>query len=131
MTLGNADENTDVQFSGIVAVAFAESPTFPIGFFSVGNSQAGTRIGPAVGGSQADVQFNSMSGSASFTVPAGDGDTVPLTVWILYNSSAPLLVGGVNLSGVVPGAACTLRAEEFLADCVTQPGPSVLFPLGE
>lgn len=130
-TLGNAVPNaTNAEFSALPAVAFKATPTFPDDFFVVGNGQAGTRLGAPVGPLQSDVQYNSMTGSASFTVPAGTGDTVPLTVWLLYDSSLDLLYGGVNLGGFVPGAAVLLKATEYNAACATQPGPGALFPLG-
>jgi hypothetical protein len=128
MTLGNTDPNTNVQFSAVPAISFTASPSFPNDFFAVGNGQAGSRIPPAVGEDQSDVQWDSMAGSAAVTIPDGV-DPATVTVWLLYTSSAPLLVGGTNLGGFAPGVAATLRATEFSADCVSQSNGE-LFPLG-
>jgi hypothetical protein len=81
-----------------------------------------------VGENQSDVQWDSMAGSAAVTIPDGV-DPATVTVWLLYTSSAPLLVGGTNLGGFAPGVAATLRATEFSADCVSQSN-GALFPLG-
>lgn len=133
-TLGNpgGDGNvSDAQFSANVAVSFTPAPSFPVDFFSVGSAQGGTRIPPPVGPNQLDSTWESMTGSTSFTVPAGPGTTVPLTVWLLYTSSHDVIVGGVNLAGFIPGVGAVLKATEYLAGCVAQPAPSQLFPFGE
>jgi len=133
-TIGNpgGDGNvTELQFTGSVAVSFVPAPTFPTDFFLVANSQAGTRIPPPVGPNQSDSTYESMSALAAFTVPAGVGATVPLTVWMLYSASQPAFVGGTNLAGFIPGVGITLKATEYNSDCVPQPGPFQLLPFGE
>lgn len=133
-TVGNpgGDGNvSELQFTGSVAVSFVPAPTFPDDFFLVANSQAATRIPAPVGPNQADSTYYSMSACAAFTVPAGVGDTVPLTVWMLYTASQGAVVGGTNLAGFVPGVGITLKATEYDGDCVPQPGPYTLNPLGE
>jgi hypothetical protein len=132
-TIGNpgGDGNvTEAQFVGVVAVSFADTPTFPDDFFLVANSQAGTRIPPPVGPLQSDSTFFSMSTCAAFTIPDGDGDTVPCTVWLLYTASQAVVAGGVNRAGFIPGTSVVLKATEYRAECVTQPGPFELVPLG-
>jgi hypothetical protein len=52
---------------------------------------------------------------------------VPLTVQLFYIcNNLPLLYGGVNLGGFVPGTGVTLKAAEYTAANVTQPGPGLL-----
>jgi hypothetical protein len=132
-TIGNpgGDGNvTELEFTGSVAVSFVDSPTFPTDFFLVANSQAGTRIPPPVGPNQSDSNYFSMSTFAAFTVP-GVGDTVPCTAWLLYSASQAAIAGGVNLAGFIPGVSVVLKATEYNADCVPQPGPFQLLPFGE
>ena len=134
-TIGNpgGDGNvTERRFTASVAVSFVDSPTFPADYFGVANSQAGTRIPAPVGPNQGDSNFFSMSMLAAFTVPAGVGATVPCTVILIYNSpDGDVIAGGTNLAGFIPGVSVVLEATEYLADCVTQPGPFQLVPFGE
>ncbi len=133
-TLGNpgGDGNvTELQFTGNMAVAFVPAPTYPADFFLIASAQGGIRIPPPVGPNQADSNFFSASAFAAFTVPDGVGDTVPVTVYMLYSASQAVVVGGTNRAGFVPGTGFTIEASEYNADCIAQPGPFELIPLGE
>jgi len=127
MTLGNITDAGDCEFTAIAAVTFGDN-VFPADWFIIANSQGGTRIAPAVGPLQSDVQYNTMGGFASVTIPEG---ATLARVWLLYHATRDVIAGGVNLGGFVPGASCTLRAIEYPAASVPQPGPGTLVPLGE
>jgi hypothetical protein len=106
------------NFAALAIVSFKDAPVFPTDFFVIDNSGAFMEF-------QGN-EFQLMRSLVSVVIP--DGAT-KATVQIAYNdqNTGAFIISGTDAPGILPGS--TLKASEYDALSVPQPGPSVLLPL--